>query len=531
MWGVVDSVTVELPATLAPVLSAHAEQSILCQTVTVPTVADLLRQPGLALVEVHVCAPEVELRWVATSELADPAPFLEGGEVLLTTGLATAAWGREWREYAARLVEAGVVALGLGVGLTHAQAPEALVEACRELDLNLFEVPRATPFVAVSRAAARLLADGEEAAARQALEMQRQLTRAALRQDDPGLLLTRLAELVDGAAALLSRDGRPEVGPVGPRRLELDLALGEAEVDRMRPQGLRAASSVSAGASTTVVQPVGLAGRPSAYVAVHLPGRLSDGQRGAVTTAVALLSLAAASRSDRRDTDRRLRSAALELLVQADVRTCEIVLAARSDAGREPALPPSVQLLRATGTAVALDDALGWVEEEELAARVGAELWVVAPPARATRLGETLGARGLLVGIGGVEGSAHAARSHASAGHALDAASAATRVVTWERLVGEGAMTVLEPTRADAFATAFLAPLQDAAENELVVTLHSFLRHHGSRLKVAEELGVHRNTVRNRVARIEELLDRSLDDPQVRVSAWIALQVDVGRTD
>ena len=510
---------------------AHAQsaQSItltLCQTAIVPTVNDLLRQPELALLGVHLPAPGIELRWVATSELADPAPFLEGGEVLLTTGLATRAWSGEWRGYVARLVDAGVVALGIGVGLTHARPPETLVGTCRELGLNLFEVPRATPFVAVSRAAARLLAEGEEATAREALEMQRQLTRAALRQDEPAVLLASLGGAVDGAAALLSRDGQLEVGPLGPRRVELDLALAQTEVDRIRPQGLRAAASVSVVGATTVVQPVGLAGQPSAYVAVHVPGRITEGQRGAVTTAVALLSLAAASRSDRRETDRRLRTAALELLVQADSRTAEIMLAARSGAaGQAAGLPRTVQLLRATGTTVELDDALAWVEEWELAALVGDELWVVAPPSRATRLGETLGERGLLVGIGGAEPSDRAGLSHASAGHALDAASEAAPVVSWDRLVGEGAMTVLEPTRAAAFAEAFLAPLADRAEGELIVTLQSFLRHHGSRLKVAEELGVHRNTVRNRVAQMEGLLGRSLDEPHVRVSAWIALQV------
>ncbi|WP_235654130.1 helix-turn-helix domain-containing protein [Mycolicibacterium houstonense] len=42
--------------------------------------------------------------------------------------------------------------------------------------------------------------------------------------------------------------------------------------------------------------------------------------------------------------------------------------------------------------------------------------------------------------------------------------------------------------------------------------------------RVAEELGLHRNTVRNRLAAIEAVLPGRLDDPQTRVSAWIALQ-------
>lgn len=84
-------------------------------------------------------------------------------------------------------------------------------------------------------------------------------------------------------------------------------------------------------------------------------------------------------------------------------------------------------------------------------------------------------------------------------------------------------MGVLDGERAAAFATSYLAPL--AGDQELIRTLESFLRHHGSRLGVAGELGVHRNTVRNRLAHIETALNGSLDDPQTRVNAWIALQV------
>ena len=57
----------------------------------------------------------------------------------------------------------------------------------------------------------------------------------------------------------------------------------------------------------------------------------------------------------------------------------------------------------------------------------------------------------------------------------------------------------------------------------LLDTLVAFLRRHGSVRATAEELAVHRNTVRNRIRQIESLLDVSLDDPEVRVDAWVAL--------
>src|SRR4051794_20986850 len=95
------------------------------------TVRDVLDQSSLHLRVLELPRPEAEVRWVAVSELADPAPFLEGGEVLLTTGLDTRRWRPEWKDYVGRLADAGVVALGLAVGLTHDRAPDALVDACR----------------------------------------------------------------------------------------------------------------------------------------------------------------------------------------------------------------------------------------------------------------------------------------------------------------------------------------------------------------------------------------------------------------
>src|SRR6266508_1889465 len=154
-----------------------------CATMTVMvTLQALLDVAELGLVPRHVPSPGAEVRWVATSELADPSPYLEGGEVLLTTGLETAGWGREWAPYVRRLAGAGVVAVGLAAELTHDTSPEPLLAACRHEGVALFEVPRDTTFVAISRATAGLLQAEEESATRSTIELQRQLTQAALRE-------------------------------------------------------------------------------------------------------------------------------------------------------------------------------------------------------------------------------------------------------------------------------------------------------------------------------------------------------------
>jgi purine catabolism regulator len=456
----------------------------------VASVQDILDQRDLGLAVAWLADPDAEVRWVATSELADPAPFLEGGELLLTTGLGTLDWRSQWSGYVGRLLEAGVVALGLGVGLTHRKPPAALVRACREQGLNLLVVPRETAFVAVSRSAARLIEHREEAQARAALEMQRELTAAASRQDARKAIVERLARLLDGEAGLVTAEGRVLTG-------SLSLDVRDA-LDRIRGHGLRGAITSSDAQSAFFLLPVGLRGRPAHYLAAVVPGRPNDGQRGAVTTAVALLSFVADQDRQRRDTRRALATRSLELLTHGEVESAAVV----ADAAGLGPLPARPQFVRATGPG--LDEVLESVEERGLlAAVIDEELWVLA--ARVPEL------PGLRVGVGD---------SHRTAGLALARTSPAAPVVHWDQVVREGAVALVEPEVAASFATSFLGGLDE----DQIETLGSFLRHHGSRLQVASELGVHRNTVRNRVEQIEAGLGRSLDDPDTRASAWLALQ-------
>lgn len=481
--------------------------------------AQVLAQHELGLRAVVLPRPAAEVRWVATSELPDPTPFLEGGELLLTTGLATEPWATEWRDYVARLAGAGVSGLALGVGLTHARVPDRLVRACEEHGVNLVEIPRETTFVAVSRAAAHLIEQRDVAEARLALETQRELTGAAMRADPQAAVVARLARLLDGTAYLLARDGRTLVEPQGPRATTADVDVARAELARIRARGLRAAATSSDDRTTTLLVPVGLRGRPEAYLGVSVPGRLTDARRNAVSTAVALLGLAAAQDRDRLDTRRRLWRKVHELLAQGHVEAAALV----GEAGDAPRLPARVQVARISGPVDVLEEVLGRLEAEHLlAAEVDGGLWLLAAPGplgrRAGRLTELDG--DLRVGLGEPQALDRVASGYDTAARALERTGGSRPLVMWERVVRESAVGLLAPEVASAFAGSFLAPL----EPEDVELLASFLRHHGSRLKVAEELGLHRNTVRNRVERIEAALDRSLDDPDARASAWLALQ-------
>ena len=106
------------------------------------TVGDLLRIPELDL---RLVAGEGgtggAIRWVHSTELPDPTPFLKGGELLLTTGIGVGKSAAQQRAYVERLARAGLAGLGLGLGFDFARTPKSLIAAADREGFPVFEVP------------------------------------------------------------------------------------------------------------------------------------------------------------------------------------------------------------------------------------------------------------------------------------------------------------------------------------------------------------------------------------------------------
>ncbi len=76
------------------------------------------------------------------------------------------------------------------------------------------------------------------------------------------------------------------------------------------------------------------------------------------------------------------------------------------------------------------------------------------------------------------------------------------------------------------YAASVLQPLSEYdAESDLVTTLEAYLDSNCSTSEAAVQLGVHRNTVANRVRRITEVLGVGLDDPETRLSLQLACRM------
>jgi PucR family transcriptional regulator, purine catabolism regulatory protein len=120
------------------------------------TVESLIGELGLTLLSGQAEA-KTHVRFVHSTELADPTPWLKGGELLLTTGLQLTG-PKLQREFIEHLVDHEIAGLGFGTGFAHRGVPAALLAAARKRDFPLFEVPYELPFIAITeRAFAQLL--------------------------------------------------------------------------------------------------------------------------------------------------------------------------------------------------------------------------------------------------------------------------------------------------------------------------------------------------------------------------------------
>ena len=87
---------------------------------------------------------------------------------------------------------------------------------------------------------------------------------------------------------------------------------------------------------------------------------------------------------------------------------------------------------------------------------------------------------------------------------------------------------IVDRSLIDDFVSRTLGPLIAPGRkqaNALVHTLDALLMENGNGFKAAQRLGLHRNTINQRIQRIEQLSGQSIDDPLFRMNASVAMLV------
>ncbi|MFI0714025.1 PucR family transcriptional regulator [Streptomyces inhibens] len=516
---------------------------------------------------------DVPVRWAHASELIDPVPYMEGGELLLITALKLDAEDPEaTRRYVRRVAEAGVVGLGFAVGVNYEDIPDALVAAAREQGLPLLGVPRRTPFIAISKAVSAAVAADQYRAVTAGFEAQRELTRAALSAEGPAELLARLAAHLDGWAALYDASGA--VVAAAPDWAARRAARLADDVGRLRERPAPASSVVSDtdGDDRVELQSLGTGRRARGVLAVGTGAPLGTAGRYAVHSAVALLTLTTERSRALQDAEQRLGAAVLKMLLAGEpdharavagqlygglldapfrMVVAEPVAAddpsagGAADAGSQGALDALADAMDAaaarTGEAVlavpdggrlivlvadggaAADACAAYAAEVE--ARAGAQ---ARPRGRAARSETGHGGPGVAVGLSAPTGPMAAANAYRQAEQALSVARRRGRTLVEHEDVAAGSvLPLLADDAVRAFADGLLRALREhdaTGRGDLVASLRAWLARHGQWDAAAADLGVHRHTLRYRMRRVEEILGRSLDDADVRMELWLALK-------
>ncbi|WSB49741.1 PucR family transcriptional regulator [Streptomyces cellulosae] len=454
--------------------------------------------------------PAVVLHWAHTSEMADPYPYLLGGELLLSAGvhIPDGAGAGYFDAYVSRIVAAGGAALGFGVAPVHDTVPGALVEACEMHGLPLLEVPPRTTFSAVARALWQLMAQARTAELRRVTEAQQSLATATARPNPVPSVLQQLARRLGGRAVLYGPEGT-RIAAAGPDPGEaVRTALAKlAEV--VRPSG-EEPSPASASDTVAGLRLVAHAlGNGEGFVLGTAAPQRDAGDHTIASVAAVLLSLLTGERHSGSGAGRS--SALVRLLLGA--APAEVAPLLGEDRWRVVHGRPDGRVAPDPVAASALGAALG----SSLVDVAGEVVRVLVPDGRTVER-----VQGWTLGVSTAASPRDWPAADTQAARAL-ARARATRTPLLRHGDRPAALTdLVSPAEAAAHARALLAPIEQSPA--LVDTLRTWLSLHGSWDRTAVALDVHRNTVRQRVARCAALLDADLDDPDVRMELWFALR-------
>lgn len=467
------------------------------------TVRDIAARPGLRLTAVGgTSGLDRSVTWIHVSELADPTPWLEGGELLVTTGIGMGRDPSSRRAYVRRLAAHGLSGLALGLGFGYATAPRDLVAEADRLSFPLLAVPYEVPFIAITKEAATHLSSERLVHLEHALAVHEQLAAAVLEGRGVQTLLAILCEHVGCSASLVDERGR---------------VLGERHAGARLPfEGALELPVVAGGAiaSLRVAKPGDGLTEEDRLVVHHAQTALAFELSRRRAVSAAELRLAGDlvedllnDRLDERDVARRLAAFGLDpdrpyagLLVAAEEGTPE---ATRLAVAGE---------LHARGTshlsAARLDRAafLAAADDEDAAVALAGALAEALP---GTRVG--VGRPGTGRGLG---------RSLLEARAALDGTVA--QVATYRDLGSLELLLGLPTAALDAFVDRVLG---SATSRERLVESLAALLDCGCRWsEAADRIGIHRHTLRYRMEQLRRATGRHPDDPAQRMELWLAVR-------
>ncbi|MBT2512641.1 PucR family transcriptional regulator [Arthrobacter sp. ISL-30] len=502
-----------------------------------PTINTLLHNASLNL---RLVVPDAESKildsavsWVHSSDLDDPTPFLDPGQLLLTDGTqfrVSDASPDLFDTYVRRLVEHGICGLGFATQVVHGTLPQGLEDACREQGLPLLEVPDLTPFIAIIRFVADWLAREQNARSEWSLQAQRAIARAALRPDGLRSILAELERQLHGWVALFDAAGNHILMPNN-RPMPSTLAPGVNEaVRKALDQGARSVSQPSIEGQQVTLQTLGRRHHLRGVLALGAIEPLDPARTDIINSVIALASLALEQARTLDTARRHLRAGVFEQLVSGSMD-----VAARTAGqvwGRLPAEPVIVTVVQPPGQGQNLLEALELLSDDHRGAVFYAQrnenVVVLAGPSHQQKVTLLLGRYGATAGTSAETGFPGLERALKEGERALRRAIELSRPLVRFEEISEGGMLGLLPREeAGSVAKRLLEPLakhDDAEQTQLLPTVAAWLANNCVWDRTARQLGIHRHTLRNRIDAAGTVLGLNLDGLRDRLELFAALQ-------
>ncbi|MCV7169237.1 helix-turn-helix domain-containing protein [Mycobacterium manitobense] len=510
----------------------------------------LLEDPALELTLIVAgsdAAVDREVLWVHNTELADPSPYIRPTELVLTNGLWRSHVAAE--QFVASLTAARASALVFGLTEQIDSPPEDLVRACADAALPLATVSIAVPFTAITEAAARIRSTGRQEALTSLVRRGNALATSISRGGGAEGVLEVLRRDHDLPLAVVDRVGRRLAGTTADVDADFDRLAAQAlarhppPLEVELPGGRRAALFLVEGAVGDV---------DAGLFCMSPLAELTAIERDAIEQAARFLSLEVTRQQALQAIESRFASELLEMVLSGAARNADV-----QDRLRAFGIDPTGRL--GVMTIVVGDDRLrpaGSTDEiESFFTGRGMPAVVVAGSsdtvavfpwgegaaalrALAGDLAAAVTARfptdRTVIGIGDIAADSAALREPLVGSrevcHVMRRRSTGSRIGTFAD-VGTHRMLLGLHDRAvlRRFADDVLAPLRshdDLHGTALERTLRVFLGNDGHWSATANDLFVHVNTLRNRVARIGELTGRDVTRIEDRVDLFLALEAD-----
>ncbi|QGG40096.1 hypothetical protein GEV26_01150 [Aeromicrobium yanjiei] len=513
------------------------------------TIADFLAMPitqrGMPLVVTGHDQLDRKIRWVHAIELADTQGLLEGGELILATGISLPQSADALGAYVGALADQDVSALVMELGRRFHETPGAMIQACARRGLPLIVLRREVPFIKITEAAHTTIIVGQQRLLRATTAAHERFTELTLADGSVDDLVAAAADLACGEVVFANL--MHEVISFNTRGRPVETLL--SRWNRRAKIATAQFGTVVDEEGCTVSVPVEVRGRRRGHLVLYADDLPQPAQVMVVERAAAALSIRLFMEDDETLVSHARRTALSDIIdgrfVSEDAMHARI--GSLGHATRNAVLVPVLILSRDPNMPKVLKQALVESRIDAVTGHLGGDRWAALLLLKSSTVDPLVedfarhvhdlsdGDRPTIAAGATVTTLLDVGRSFAEALEVAMAASSSEPYIDMRPFYGihhiklRGLLfTMRDDPRLQSFVERTIGPLieRDSREGgDWVRTVALYLKYRGNKTLAAQALGISRPTLYERLARVQRMLHLDLDDPESSTSLHAAIMV------